>query len=827
VARLTLPQLERHLFAAADILRGKMDAAQYQEYIFGMLFLKRASDQFDVLRAQTVAGLKAAGKTQAQAEDIANDSSYYESDQFFVPQRARWEYIAANSRATGDDEDGQKRTPGNLLNKALAALEEANSPALTGVLEYIDFNRKVGNSPLSPLTVQTLIDHFGRYRLSNDDFEFPDLLGHAYEYLIGEFADEGGKKGGQFYTPRSVIRMMVRLVKPQEGQSVYDPCSGSGGMLILAKEYVEEHGQEARELTAYGQEDNGSAWAMARMNMLLHGIADGELVHGDTLAAPGHETDDGHLLRFDRILTNPPFAQNYTRKGMPHQERMEYGWCPESGKKADLMFIQHVLAVLEHDGIAASVMPHGVLFRGGEERRIREGMIRDHRLEAVIGVGPNVFYGTGIPACILVLRGTDGVPEKRRGGVLFINADREVTAGRAQNILEAQHAEKIVSAFEEWADIPGFATVVPVEELAANEFNLNIRRYVDNTPPPEPQDVRAHLHGGVPRNEVAGRVAQFGAFGIELTKLFQDRDAEYFDFLDEGYEATAAGIPLLTAAKEQELAEQYGQWWMNHEERLVKLPSSKQLMTTRAELLESFGRELLPIGVLDRFQLAGSVAAWWFDSQYDLKSLAQVGFQGVIERWVANIESAFDDPPEDADAKAMARIRADQRKAREHRLVPALIPSYVAELDTAEALAAELDAQVKAATAKKASGDEDADEEADDLEEKPTPAQLRKLKSDLAKVKATVKALRAAFIMELKTAAAVLTDDEAQALVLRFLNEDLKSRLDRFVAADRRLLLDAYRLWGEKYAVTLADLEARRDAAAVRLGVYLKELGYV
>ena len=468
---LTTTELESTLWRAADILRGQIDSSDYKNYIFSMLFLKRLSDRF----AEEVESAVAAGMTRAVGE---HDRDEHE---FFVPPEARWDAIVRESMNLGE-----------VVNRASARIEEENAPRLDGVLHNTNWNdeAKLGSPVSRDRIINSLLKHFDALDLRDANLT-PDgeqgatnVLGDAYEYLIRQFADDAGKKGGEFYTPRSVVRLIVELLAPTEGMRICDPTAGSAGMLIYAAQYVAEQGGNPRNLVLHGQERNLGTLAIGKLNLLLHGLRSALYEGGDVIAEPRLRDAHGLLNSYDRVIANPPFSLKEWGHDFaptdPHRRFDRYGAIPPK-TKGDLAFLQHMLAVTKPDGMVGVVMPHGILFRGGAEGTIRRGIVEANLFEAVIGLAPNLFYGASIPVAICVLN-RDKRPE-RRGKVLFIDAAQPgyFRAGKAQNHLDREHVTTIVEAFGAFAEAERFAHVADLEEIRANDFNLNISRYVDTT----------------------------------------------------------------------------------------------------------------------------------------------------------------------------------------------------------------------------------------------------------------------------------------------------------------------------------------------------------
>ncbi|EGQ7677344.1 TPA: N-6 DNA methylase [Vibrio parahaemolyticus] len=521
VEKISLEELKTWLWGSANIMRGTVDSSDFKNYIFGLLFLKRLSDVFDE-RVEAV--MEEEGCSAEEAMALIQE----DNPEQFVPVYARWNKLIERTENIGE-----------YIDEAFAEIEHQN-PSLEKVLTAIQFGDK---EKLSNELLTRLLRHFNQHKLGNKNLYKADLLGDAYEYLIGKFADDAGKKGGEFYTPHEVVELIVKLIDPQPGHEIYDLTCGCGGMLVESARHIKENYENGTIMgkpncKLYGQEKNLGTWAIAKLNMFLHNL-DGDIKRGDTLVNPLHKDGEG-LQTFDRVIANPPFSiknwweplelnggkivgDNGKERNVKYSTdlkdpygRFGLGVAPRT--KADLAFVQHMIASTKDDGRIGVVVPHGVLFREGDEGKIRKGMLigndefKGDLIEGVVGLPPALFFNTGIAAAVLIIN--KDKPAALKNKVIFVDASAEFGEGKAMNYLRESDIKRItteyskatqtlVDAGEQTEDklselldsvsVDKYLRIVDIAEVKQNDFNLNISRYIDTSEDEEIIDIKQSL----------------------------------------------------------------------------------------------------------------------------------------------------------------------------------------------------------------------------------------------------------------------------------------------------------------------------------------------
>lgn len=577
VLALKKSDLYSSLWKGADELRGGMDASQYKDYVLTLLFVKYVTD-----------------KAKSDKNSLID-----------VPPGGSFDDLLTFK---GDKEIGDK------VNKAISKLAEAND--LQKVIDLADFNdeEKLGKGKEMQDRLTNLISIFQDLDFRGSRAEGDDLLGDAYEYLMRHFATESGKSKGQFYTPAEVSRIMAQLIgiKPETPYSatVYDPTCGSGSLLLKVADAA------PNGLTIYGQEKDNATWALAKMNMILHGNEIADIRKGDTIASPQFTAND-RLDTFDFLVANPPFSVKSWASGLDNEfGRFDgYGRPPE--KNGDFAFLLHMLKSLKSTGKGAVILPHGVLFRGNAEATIRREIVKRGYIRGIIGLPANLFYGTGIPACILVL---DKEHAQTRTGIFMIDAFRGFEKDAAKNRLRPRDMHQIVDAFTNQLEIPGYSRMVPLSEVesVANDFNLNIPRYIDSSEPEDIQDLHAHIHGGIPERDIDALEPYWSAFPSLRQQLFRP--------LREGYVELAVDKDEIHATITQSadyqgftstVSDLLSEWWTGHKELISGITSS----TRPAELIAALSEDLLdifrPQPLVDEYAVYEQLMSYWNQTMHD------------------------------------------------------------------------------------------------------------------------------------------------------------------------------------------------------------------
>ena len=450
---MTQQELEKYLWGAAKVLRGTIDAGDYKQYIFPLLFFKRICDVYD----------EEFEKALKESDGDIEYAAFAEHHHFIVPQNVHWNTLRETTTNVG-----------MAIQNAMREIEKANPDTLYGIFGDASWTNK---DRLSDATLINLIEHFSQHKL-NLSAVADDKLGNAYEYLIKEFADDSGHTAAEFYTNRTVVKLMTMIMDPQPGESVYDPTCGSGGLLLNCALHLRDEGKEYRTLKLYGQEINLITSAIARMNMFMHGIEEFSIVRGDTLAQPAFLEHDT-LKKFNVILANPPYSiKAWDRKSFENDPYGRNIWGTPPQGCADYAFQQHIQKSLnDKNGRSISLWPHGVLFRDSEAE-MRRKMIEEDLVECVIGLGPNLFYNSPMEACLLIT--TTKKKKERKGKILIVNAVKEVKQDKNIGFLEAKHIDRIYKRFVDFKDEEGFSKVVDNKIVLTNKASLNIAQYVSN-----------------------------------------------------------------------------------------------------------------------------------------------------------------------------------------------------------------------------------------------------------------------------------------------------------------------------------------------------------